>query len=291
VNVTVNRPGFAINPTSCAPTSVTGTVTGLEGASSPVSTPFQVGDCANLGFAPTVAVSTGAHASKANGAGLTFRVAYPKGALGSQAWLKEIKVVIPKQLPARLTTIQQACPAATFEANPNGFPVHSRIGEMVVHTEVPPEPLKGPVYFVSYGGAKFPDAVMVLSGDNVTIRLTGETLIKNGITSVTFPAVPGVPLLGQWPLGVRVLPSRGRRGERRRMPIFHLPEAARAAHRAYLGRLDGAALSTPSTGLRSNRRPTTSWATGSARSVGRVGNGPFLEARQRVKLTRGSSTG
>jgi hypothetical protein len=94
VNVTVNRPGFAINPTSCAPTSVTGTVTGLEGASSPVSTPFQVGDCANLGFAPTVAVSTGAHASKADGAGLTFKVAYPKGALGSQAWLKEIKVVI-----------------------------------------------------------------------------------------------------------------------------------------------------------------------------------------------------
>jgi hypothetical protein len=46
---------------------------------------------------------------------------------------------------------------------------------------------------VSYGGAQFPDTVMVLSGDNVTIRLTGETLIKNGITSVTFPAVPGVP--------------------------------------------------------------------------------------------------
>jgi hypothetical protein len=49
------------------------------------------------------------------------------------------------------------------------------------------------VYFVSYGSAKFPDAVMVLKGDNVTIDLTGETLIKAGVTSVTFPAIPGVP--------------------------------------------------------------------------------------------------
>jgi hypothetical protein len=193
VNVTVNRPGFTLNPTSCAPASVTGSILGLEGSSFAVAAPFQVGDCANLAFQPTIAVSTGAHASKDDGVSLSFKIAYPAGSLGSQAWLKEVKVVVPKQLPSRLTTIQQACLAATFETNPAGCPTHSKIGEAVVHTQVLPEPLKGPVYFVSYGAAKFPDVVMALAGDNVKIDLTGETLIKNEVTSVTFPTVPGVP--------------------------------------------------------------------------------------------------
>ena len=68
VNVNVNRAKFTINPTSCEPMSITGAVAGWEGASSPVSSPFQVGDCEHLGFAPSVAVSTAAHASKLDGA-------------------------------------------------------------------------------------------------------------------------------------------------------------------------------------------------------------------------------
>jgi len=50
------------------------------------------------------------------------------------------------------------------------------------------------VYFVSYGGAKFPEAVIVLQGDGVTVDLHGETFIsKAGITSATFRNTPDVP--------------------------------------------------------------------------------------------------
>ncbi len=64
----------------------------------------------------------------------------------------------------------------------------------MVHTQVLPVPVEGPVYFVSYGGAKFPEAVLVLKGDGVTIDLHGETFIaKNGITSAAFPSTPDVP--------------------------------------------------------------------------------------------------
>jgi hypothetical protein len=194
INVLINRPSFGFNPTSCEPTTGAGTVLGWEGASSEVSVPFQVGDCANLAFNPTIAVSTGAHSSKKDGASLNIKVGYPSGALGTQAWFKEAKLVIPKQLPAELKTIQQACLAATFEANPASCPVHSKIGEAIVHTQVLPVPLKGPIYFVSYGAAKFPDAIILLSGDNVNVRLTSETFIKNGVTSVTLPEIPGVPV-------------------------------------------------------------------------------------------------
>jgi len=94
-----------------------------------------------------------------------------------------------------LTTIQKACLASVFEANPAACPPASLIGHAVVHTQVLPVPLAGPVYFVSHGGAKFPDAVIVLQGDGVTVDLRGETFIngKTGITSATFRNTPDVP--------------------------------------------------------------------------------------------------
>jgi hypothetical protein len=195
VNVTITRPSFTFNPTNCDPMSITGSLASAEGASSPLSVPFQATNCTALKFQPKLTVTTAGHATKKDGASLTFKISYPKGAMGTDAWFKAAKFDIPKQLPARLTTIQQACIAATFETNPADCPKHSKIGEAVVHTQVLPVPLKGPVYFVSYGKAKFPDAIILLSGDNVNVRLTGETFIngKTGVTSATFPANPDVP--------------------------------------------------------------------------------------------------
>ncbi len=194
VNVTVGgSDAFTFNPTNCTKTAVDGTLTGVEGASVGVSSSFQVADCGDLGFSPRVSISTGARASKKDGAGLLFKITYPQGAMGSQSWFREAKFVIPKQLPARLTTIQQACLQKVFEANPADCPAASRIGYAQVHTPVLPGVLKGPVFFVSYGAAKFPDVVVVLQGEGVTVDLTGETLIKNDVTSATFPDTPDVP--------------------------------------------------------------------------------------------------
>jgi hypothetical protein len=194
VNVTVNRPNFTFNPTNCSPLAITGSIASDEGASSPVSVPFKVHDCAILHFAPKIAVSTAAKTSKANGASLNFKIAYPKGAIGTQSWFKYARFELPKQLPARLTTLQKACLAATFETNRAACPSASLIGHAVVHTPVLPVPLAGPVYFVSHGGAKFPDAVVVLQGYGITVELVGETFIsKAGITSATFASTPDVP--------------------------------------------------------------------------------------------------
>lgn len=56
-------------------------------------------------------------------------------------------------------------------------------------------PLTGPAYFVSYGGAKFPELIIVLQGYGVTFDLHGETYIsKQGVTSSTFKTVPDDPI-------------------------------------------------------------------------------------------------
>jgi hypothetical protein len=195
INVTINRPHFTFNPANCSPLTLETGIQGGEGAQQTLQTPFQAANCALLKFSPTISVSAGGHASKKDGASLKFKIAYPKGAFGSQAWFAAAKVDIPKQLPSRLETIQQACLAATFEHDRAACPVHSVIGTAIVHTELIPVPLQGEIYFVSYGSAKFPDAVFVLKGYGITIEMHGHTFIdsKTGVTSVTFPDTPQVP--------------------------------------------------------------------------------------------------
>jgi hypothetical protein len=191
----IDRPGFLYDPTNCEPQTFTGTATSTSGTAAPLSSPFDVGSCRSLEFHPQITAATGKQASKADGAGVLFKVTYPKAKQGTQSWLKEVKFDLPKQLPARLTTIQKACLAHTFETNRAACPVASIIGHAVVRTQVLPAPLEGPVYFVSYGSAKFPEAVLVLKGDGVTVEEHGETFInsKTGVTSATFNNVPDDP--------------------------------------------------------------------------------------------------
>jgi hypothetical protein len=195
VDVSIDRPSFTFNPTSCNKMQVGGSISSVQGASSALAAPFQVTNCAALKFTPRISVTTAGATSRANGSSLSFKISYPSGSMGSQAWFDEAKFDIPRQLPARLTTIQQACLADVFDTNPSACPAHSLIGHAVVHTPVLPDPLSGPVYFVSHGGAKFPDAVIVLQGDGVHVDLRGETFIdgKTGITSATFRNTPDTP--------------------------------------------------------------------------------------------------
>jgi hypothetical protein len=193
VNVNINRPGFTFNPTNCGPQSITGTIGSVEGASSPVSVPFQVTNCATLKFAPKFTVTTAAHTSKALGASLTATVSEPPGAMGTQANITKVKVELPKQLPSQLKTLQQACLAKVFEENPANCPEHSVVGHARVITPLIPVPLTGPAYFVSHGNEAFPSLTMVLQGYGVTVDLVGSTLIDKGITSTTFKTVPDVP--------------------------------------------------------------------------------------------------
>jgi hypothetical protein len=195
VTVEINRPEFIFNPTSCDPKTISATMDGSAGGLSTASVHFQATDCAVLAFKPRFSASTSAHTSRVDGASLTARLVYPPAPPGTQANIAKVKVELPKQLPARLTTLQKACLARTFEANPASCPAGSVVAAASASTPLLPVGLSGPAYFVSYGGAKFPELIVVLQGDGVTVYLHGETFIsKSGITSSTFPAVPDVPV-------------------------------------------------------------------------------------------------
>jgi hypothetical protein len=195
VNVTINRPSFTFNPTNCTPMSITGGLSSTEGASASLAVPFQVTNCAVLGFAPKFAVSTSGRTSRADGASLSVKLTYPSAPFGSQANIARVKVELPIALPSRLTTLQKACTATQFHANPAGCPAASIVGHAKATTPLIPVPLEGPAYFVSNGGEAFPNLVVVLQGYGVTIDLVGDTFIgRNGITSSTFKTVPDAPV-------------------------------------------------------------------------------------------------
>jgi uncharacterized repeat protein (TIGR01451 family) len=199
----ISREKFILNPTTCDPSTISESITGAgadpanpaDQMTVAASAPFQAADCSSLQFKPTFKVTTSGKTSRTNGASLTAKLAYPANAMGTQANIAQVKVDLPKQLPSRLTTLQKACTAATFEANPANCPSQSRVGFGKAITPILPVPLEGPAYFVSYGGAKFPELVIVLQGYGFTIDLHGETFInKAGITSSTFHEVPDEPV-------------------------------------------------------------------------------------------------
>ncbi|HWX88295.1 MAG TPA: hypothetical protein VNX67_08975, partial [Solirubrobacteraceae bacterium] len=203
IRVYMDRPKFIVNPTSCNTMMIANTITGAgadftnpaDAYPVTVTSPFQAADCSNLAFKPVFNVSTSGKTSRSSGASLNVKLAYPSAPFGTQANIRSVKVDLPKQLPSRLTTLQKACPDSVFNADPAACSVASRVGRATAITPILPVPLEGPAYFVSHGGAKFPELIVVLQGYGFTIDLHGETFIsKAGITSSTFRTVPDQPV-------------------------------------------------------------------------------------------------
>lgn len=192
VEVTLNRPNFLYNPTNCGPLATESALTSTFGALDSVSTTFQLTGCGALPFKPSFTASTSSKTSKTEGASLLVSVSQK----AHEANIASVYTELPVQLPSRLTTIQKACPDATFAANPLGCPVTSQVGTATASTPLLPVKLTGPAFLVSHGGAAFPDLDIVLEGDGVRSILVGNTKITKGITSTNFAALPDVPITG-----------------------------------------------------------------------------------------------
>jgi hypothetical protein len=194
LSVDVNKQGFLLNPTNCSTeyteTSLTSTFGGTQTG---LNSPLQAEGCSSLAFKPTFAATTSAKHSKTNGASLITTLTQP----GGQSNIKSVFVTLPKALPSRLTTLQKACLAKTFEENPLScakVSPGSEVGTATAVTPVLPVVMKGPAFLVSHSGEEFPSLELVLEGDGVRTIVEGKTHIKNGITTTNFEATPDVPV-------------------------------------------------------------------------------------------------
>jgi hypothetical protein len=190
VDVSINRPSFTFNPTSCSQHATEATLTSSQGTTATRTSAFYPSGCASLPFHPVFEASTVGAASKANGANLNVNVT---SAGVGQANIAKVTLQLPAALPARLTTLQKACTDTVFNGNPAACNPESAIGQATIHTPILNSSLTGPAYLVSHGGAAFPDVEFVLQGEGITLVLDGKTDIKKGITYSHFESTPDAP--------------------------------------------------------------------------------------------------
>jgi hypothetical protein len=189
IRVTIDRPGFMLNPTSCEPMAIAATATSAGGLTAALSSRFQAGGCQALPFKPTFSATTEGNGNF-HGASLDVKITQKPG----EAAIHKVDTQLPLALPSRLVTLQKACTEGQFAADPRGCPAGSLVGTASASTPILSTPLTGRAYLVSHGSAAFPDLDIVLQGSGITIDLVGNTDIKKGITYSRFETVPDAPI-------------------------------------------------------------------------------------------------
>jgi hypothetical protein len=190
IHVDLDRPGFSLNPTSCAQKETTATLTSTQGAVATPSSPFRAVNCAKLPFKPGLSFRL---------LGGTHRGAHPK----LQATLRmpvgganiaATSVALPHSEFIENAHFKTICTRVQFAAHE--CPAGSIYGEAEAKTPLLAEPLKGPVYLRS-SSHQLPDLVVALHGPPslpIEIDLAGRVDSVNGGLRTTFETVPDAPV-------------------------------------------------------------------------------------------------
>jgi hypothetical protein len=186
IDVAVDRPNFALNPTDCDPMTVDGTATSDKGTVANLSDRFQLGGCAALGFKPKLAMRL---------FGATNRGAHPRlravlRARKGDANIERAVVALPRSEFLDQSHIRTVCTRVQFAAKQ--CPAASIYGKAKAFTPLLDQPLSGPVYLRSSENL-LPDLVVALRGQ-VDVDLTGRIDTVNSGIRATFENVPDAPV-------------------------------------------------------------------------------------------------
>jgi hypothetical protein len=186
IDLTIDRPGFMQNATSCAAQTVHGTFTAVGGATAAADAGYQATGCDKLPFAPKLSASFGAKGQTAKNSHppLTVTILQANG----QAAMSKTVVSLPVGLGVDLKNLTSVCTDA--QLNGGACPAGSKIGTVAANTPLLPTPLSGGVYLTQ--GAK-PGALPGIALDLGLIRLKGTVALGTRLTT-TFDGIPDVPL-------------------------------------------------------------------------------------------------
>ena len=168
VRVAVDRPGFMLNPTSCAAKVVRAVVTSVPGRVVGVSERFAAAECRELPFHPALRLYVGSrgHTHARDSVPLTAVLTQPPGSAG----IARVSVTLPSFLSAELPVVNAACSPAEFSS---GHCEQARIGTVAAVTPLLRDPLRGGMYLVRRAGQPLPDIVLALRGQ-VAVDLVGR---------------------------------------------------------------------------------------------------------------------
>jgi hypothetical protein len=204
VNVLINRGGFMLNPSDCTQKQTAASLLSDEGASSNLTDPFQVANCGDLPFKPTLALSLTGKRQITTGKHPGIKAVVTQAGT-SEAGIEQAVVRLPKSLALDPENAQALCEFAdgTKPDLENHCPAGSIVGRARAKTPLLRNDLVGNVYFVknvridpTTGNEirTLPMIVVALRGE-IAINLKGESsTTKSGKLVNTFASVPDAPI-------------------------------------------------------------------------------------------------
>jgi len=190
INVQLDRPGFSLNPTSCARKETTASLTSVGGKSASPSSSYAASDCAKLAFKPQIsfrlhgATHRGAHPK------LDVALTMPRGG----ANLASTSVALPHSEFLDQGHIRTVCTRVQFAAKE--CPPGSVYGHAGANSPLFDFPLEGEAILRS-SDHLLPDIVLALHGPAampIEIDAVGRIdSVKGGIRT-TFETIPDAPI-------------------------------------------------------------------------------------------------
>jgi hypothetical protein len=184
--ISLDRPGFTLNPTNCEPFQVQSLLSGAESGTTAPSSHFQVANCANLGYAPKLKLRVSGSMKRRGHPAIHAVLSTKPG----EANTRRVSVTLPKGGLLDNAHIETICTRVQFAAN--ACPVGSLIGRAEAQTSLLDSPLKGSVYLRASSN-KLPDMVVDLEGQ-IDIQLVGRIDSVRGRLRTTFATVPDAPV-------------------------------------------------------------------------------------------------
>lgn len=189
VQVDTPRPDFTLNPTSCDPMSLDGTLVGAA-TSKAFSSRFQVGACDALGFRPNLRLQLRGGTRRGDHPALRATLTARPG----DANIARAQVALARSALLDQAHIRTVCTRVQFAAD--SCPSGSIYGRAEAISPLLEQPLSGPVYLRSSDNP-LPDLVAGLRGPDsqpIQIELVGRTDAVKGALRNTFEAAPDAPI-------------------------------------------------------------------------------------------------
>jgi hypothetical protein len=189
VAVRVDRPGFTLNPTSCAEKSFSGQAISTLGSAAPLFERFQLGGCKALPYKPKLGVRLFGPVNR----GGHPRLRAVSTAKPGEANTARISFTFPRSEFIDQAHFRTICTRVQFAANQ--CPAGSIYGHVRAFTPLLDYPLEGPAYLRS-SSHKLPDLVVALRGpayQPLAFDIAGRVDSVNGGLRVRFEEVPDAP--------------------------------------------------------------------------------------------------
>jgi hypothetical protein len=203
VQVNIDRPGFMLNPTNCAPKEIGATIGAVPGQSVTAASRLQMADCSALGLDPKLALTLSGKGQTTDGKHPAISAVLAQAA--GESNLKKVKVTLPLSLALDPDNAESdgLCSFVEGSKDDPKCPASSVVGTATAVTPILNEPFTGPVYFVKNvrkdpkSGRDIrtlPKLVIPLRGNGILLTLTGTSNVVDNQLVTTFDLIPDAPV-------------------------------------------------------------------------------------------------